>query len=152
MRCPECHFADTKVVDSRTSGDDAIRRRRECLRCEARFTTHERVERPMLWVVKKDGSREPFDRDKLLRGLTLACRKRPVTTARLDEVVRKLEQDLELNREGEVASTAVGEAVLEVLRDVDEVAWVRFASVYRAFESVDQFVHLIRPEEGPSSS
>ena len=152
MRCPECHFADTKVVDSRTSGDDAIRRRRECLKCEARFTTHERVERPMLWVVKKDGTREPFDRDKLLRGLSLACRKRPVTTARLDEVVRKLEQDLELNREGEVTSTAVGQAVLEVLRDVDEVAWVRFASVYRAFESVDQFVHLVRPGEGRSST
>lgn len=146
MRCPECQHADTKVVDSRTSGD-AIRRRRECLQCGARFTTHERVERPMLWVVKKDGSREPFDRDKLLRGLSLACRKRPVTPARLEAVVRQLEQELDVNREGEVTSTAVGEAALALLRDVDEVAWVRFASVYRAFESVDQFVDLVRPHE-----
>ena len=142
MRCPECEHPDSKVVDSRP-GDDAIRRRRECLSCWARFTTHERIERPMLWVVKKDGRREPFDPDKLLRGLSLACRKRPVSLARLEAVVRQLEQDLEANREGEVTSTAVGEAVLAVLRDVDEVAWVRFASVYRAFESVDQFVHFV---------
>jgi len=143
MRCPECQCRDTRVIDSRTSGGDAIRRRRECQECGARFTTHERIERPLLWVVKKDGRKEPFDRQKVMRGIALACRKRPVDAARLDEAVRELEASLDTRREGEIPSTEVGEAVLEVLRSVDEVAWVRFASVYRAFESVDQFVDLI---------
>lgn len=145
MRCPECGQAESKVVDSRTSGD-AIRRRRECLECGARFTTHERAERPMVWVVKKDGTREPFDRDKVLRGLTLACRKRPVDPDLLDEAVTRIEASLEF---AEVPSSAVGEAVLEALRDVDEVAWVRFASVYREFESVDQFIDLVKPLREP---
>ncbi len=145
MRCPECHGDDSRVVDSRTSGDDAIRRRRECLTCGARFTTHERIERPMLWVVKKDGRKEPFDRQKVMRGIALACRKRPIDAAAVDDAVRQLEASLDTRREGEVPSTEVGEAVLRVLRELDEVAYLRFASVYREFESVDQFVELIRP-------
>ena len=144
MRCPECGHSDSRVVDSRTSGD-AVRRRRECLECGARFTTHERAERPMLWIVKQDGRREPFSRDKVLRGLTLACRKRPVDPDALDEAARQVERRLEAAREGEIPSAAVGDVVLEVLREVDEVAYVRFASVYRAFESVEQFIDLVKP-------
>ncbi|MBW2255591.1 MAG: transcriptional repressor NrdR [Deltaproteobacteria bacterium] len=136
MFCPECHCPDTRVVDSRTSGD-AIRRRRECQDCGNRFTTHERVERPILWVVKKDGRKEPFSRDKVMRGLALACQKRPVDAAALDEAVRQIEASLETRRDGEVPSSAVGEA--------DEVAYVRFASVYREFENVDQFVDIVHP-------
>lgn len=146
MRCPKCHHPDSKVIDSRTSGD-TIRRRRECLSetCAERFTTHERVEARVPWIVKKDGRREPFDREKVLRGITLACRKRPVHLAAMEDAARRVEAELEATREGEVPSSFVGEALMRVLRDVDDVAYVRFASVYREFESVDQFVETIRP-------
>ncbi|MFT6142345.1 MAG: transcriptional repressor NrdR [Myxococcota bacterium] len=144
MRCPACDDADSRVVDSRTTGD-AVRRRRECLACGERFTTHERPEKRVLWVIKKDGRREPFTRGKVLHGLALACRKRPVDDAKLDEVAREVEHRLESRRESDIPVTAVGEAVMAALLNVDEVAYVRFASVYRAFESVEQFIDAIHP-------
>jgi transcriptional repressor NrdR len=144
MRCPKCQHPDSKVIDSRTSGD-TIRRRRECLSCAERFTTHEHIEARLPWVVKKDGRREPFAREKVLHGIALACRKRPIDAAAMDEAVRRVEQSLENLRENEVGSSVVGELVMSVLRDIDEVAYVRFASVYREFGSADQFIQTIRP-------
>lgn len=143
MRCPECQHEDTRVVDSRTVGD-AIRRRRQCNACGDRFSTQERIEQRLPWVIKKDGGREPFMRDKVLHGIALACRKRPMGPGAMDDAVRRVEQRMIADREHEVSSERVGEAVIEVLRDVDAVAYVRFASVYRAFESVEQFAEIIR--------
>ena len=143
MKCPECGDPESRVVDSRPNAD-AIRRRRECPTCAARWTTHERVEKRLPWIVKKDGRREPFAREKVLHGLALACRKRPFDAGQLEDMVRKVEIALEQSREPEVPSALVGAAVMQVLADTDEVAYVRFASVYREFESVDQFVDTIR--------
>jgi transcriptional repressor NrdR len=150
MRCPECQHDDSKVIDSRP-GDDAIRRRRECLQCGHRFTTHERIERRLPWVVKRDGRREPFVREKLLHGLALACRKRPVDAAQMEEVVRRVESGLEASRDAEVPSSAVGRALMEEIRQVDEVAYVRFASVYQAFDDAGQFADIIRPLLTPAA-
>ncbi len=144
MRCPSCENADTRVVDSRAV-PDAVRRRRECSECGARFTTHERLERRIPLIVKRDGRKEPYSEQKALAGMALACRKRPVTAARLEELLREVEARLEATRESEVPSSMVGEAVMAVLRDTDEVAYVRFASVYRQFESVEQFVDAVVP-------
>ena len=148
MLCPACQHDDSRVIDSRDTGD-AIRRRRSCLSCNHRFTTLERIEVRLPWIVKKDGRREPFSRDKVLHGIALACRKRPVSPEGLEAVVQRVEQRLLEHREAEVDSSRVGEAVMDVLRDVDPVAYVRFASVYRQFESVEQFGEAIRaiPEE-----
>jgi transcriptional repressor NrdR len=141
MKCPACHCDDSKVVDSRTTGS-AIRRRRQCAGCGFRFTTHERVELRMPWVLKKGGRREPWQRDKVRKGLALACRKRPIDEADIDALVSTIEQRLVANQE--IASERVGETVMEVLRGLDAVAYVRFASVYGAFESVEQFADAIR--------
>lgn len=144
MRCPFCKHEDTKVLDSRPAGDGCvIRRRRECTRCGRRFTTYERVDEAPLMVVKKDGRREPFDRGKLLTGLTLACRKRPVAAARIHELADEVERGLRARAELEVASRDIGELVIEKLRALDEVAYVRFASVYREFKDVHGFVREI---------
>ena len=142
MRCPECDHDETRVVDSRTAGG-GIRRRRECSACNARFTTQERVEQRVPWVLKKTGGREPFSRDKVLHGIALACRKRPVSPEDLERAVRQVEARLVAFREPEVPTQRVGETVMEVLRDLDAVAYVRFASVYGAFESVDEFAEVI---------
>lgn len=142
MRCPACQHPDTRVIDSRTTGD-AIRRRRACASCSARFTTHERMDQRLPWVVKKDGRREPFSRDKVIQGIALACRKRPIDASGIDAALRRVEAHLVELREPEVTSARVGEAVLDVLREVDPVAYVRFASVYWEFESVEQFVDAI---------
>jgi len=142
MRCPECQHEDTRVVDSRTAGD-AIRRRRQCSDCGARFTTHERLENRTLWVNKKAGRREPFSRDKVLHGIALACRKRPVDAAGMEAAVRQVESLLIGLRMSEISTAQVGEAVMTVLRETDPVAYVRFASVYREFESVEQFAEAI---------
>lgn len=147
MRCPDCGSDQTRVVDSR-AGSDAIRRRRECEACGARFTTFERVERRQLWVAKRDGTREPFERGKVASGIALACRKRPIDADRIDEMVDHVVRRLEDRREPTVPSSAVGEAVMEVLREVDEVAYVRFASVYRAFDGVEDFIEAIAPLRG----
>ncbi len=141
MRCPACHCEDSKVVDSRTTGA-AIRRRRQCSGCGFRFTTHERAELRMPWVKKKDGRREPWSREKVLKGLGLACRKRPIDEADIAMAVTLIEQRLVAMQE--VDSDKVGETVMEVLRGLDAVAYVRFASVYGAFESVEQFADAIR--------
>ncbi len=140
MRCPACGYADSRVLDSRPAQDGAaIRRRRECPRCQRRFTTYERLEEVPLLVVKQDGRRESFDRQKILRGLMTACEKRPVSIARLNELVDDVARQAHDEADGEVASRWIGERVMDGLRDVDEVAYVRFASVYRDFADVERF-------------
>jgi transcriptional repressor NrdR len=141
MRCPYCHGAENKVLDSRESSEGAVtRRRRECLGCKRRFTTYERVEELMPLVVKKDGRREPFDREKLLLGLKKAVEKRPVSTDQLEELVGTVEARLQALGEKEIPSSAVGEDVMRRLRELDEVAYVRFASVYRSFRDIAEFM------------
>ena len=141
MRCPYCSHLEDRVVDSREAQEgQATRRRRECLGCGRRFTTYERVEEVQPQVVKKDGRREPFDRKKIVEGLARACQKRPVSRERIDELVTAVERRVQELGEREVASHVVGEAVMERLRDLDQVAYVRFASVYRAFRDVGEFM------------
>ena len=143
MRCPDCQHADSRVVDSRAAAD-AIRRRRACEKCGARFTTHERVEPKLVWVEKKNGGRELFSREKVTAGIALACRKRPVDAVTIDMAVRQVEARLELAAQGGVVpTTLVGRHVMDVLRGVDSVAYVRFASVYREFEGVGQFAEFL---------
>lgn len=142
MRCLDCESDQTRVVDSRTHGD-GIRRRRECGHCGSRYSTVERVEQRLPWVLKKSGTRQPFSRDKVLHGIALACRKRPLSPEDLEQCVRQVENRLVSLREPEISSDKVGETVMEVLRTTDAVAYVRFASVYGAFESVEQFAQVL---------
>ncbi|HOQ23242.1 MAG TPA: transcriptional regulator NrdR [Bacillota bacterium] len=145
MRCPFCGQPDSKVIDSRASDEGvAIRRRRECLACEKRFTTYERIEEIPLFVVKKDGKREPFDRQKLLHGILKACEKRPVPFEELERLVDRVEKDLRNRMDQEVSSAEIGELVMDGLREIDEVAYVRFASVYRQFTDVDKFMQELQ--------
>jgi transcriptional repressor NrdR len=145
MKCPYCQFLEDRVLDSRMIRDgEAIKRRRECLGCGRRFTTYEQAEERHLMVVKKDGRREPFDRKKVLEGLQLACRKRPVSTERLEQIVDELERELYDRGETEVAAAQLGEMVVEALRTVDSVAYVRFASVYRDFQDLTQFQEILK--------
>ncbi len=144
MKCPYCSFAEDRVLDSRSIRDGgAIRRRRECLGGERRFTTYEEIEEQRLMVVKKDERREPFDREKALRGIRLACMKRPVSTETQQWVVDELERALFDSGRNEVTASEIGERVMEALRGLDPVAYVRFASVYRDFQDVTQFGELI---------
>ena len=144
MKCPFCDNPDTKVIDSRpTEEGHAIRRRRGCDRCSKRFTTYEKVEETILMVVKKDGKREAFDRNKLLRGITRACEKRPVSLAIMEGMVDEIERKLNNMMEKEVASDYIGELVMDELKKVDEVSYVRFASVYRQFTDVNTFMKEI---------
>ena len=141
MKCPFCDNPDTKVIDSRpTEEGHAIRRRRGCDRCSKRFTTYEKVEETILMVVKKDGKREAFDRNKLLRGITRACEKRPVSLASMEAMVDEIERKLNNMMEKEVASDYIGELVMDELKKVDEVSYVRFASVYRQFKDINTFM------------
>jgi transcriptional repressor NrdR len=141
MRCPYCGHLEDKVVDSREAGDgQATRRRRECLGCSRRFTTYERIEEILPAVVKKDGRREPFDRKKIVEGLTRACQKRPVSAAQIEALLSAVERQVQELGEKEVPSRVVGEAVMARLRELDQVAFVRFASVYRSFEDVGDFM------------
>lgn len=147
MRCPFCSAQDTRVMDSRESGEGAvIRRRRECESeaCKRRFTTYERVEELNPLVVKKDGRREPFDREKLLQGLKKACEKRPVSSEQLDALVQRVEARLQEGGEKEVPSSRIGELVMEALPALDEVAYVRFASVYRSFRDIAEFMDELK--------
>lgn len=145
MNCPFCGGLESKVIDSRASEEgNAIRRRRECLVCQKRFTTYERVEEVPLMVVKKDGRREPFDRRKLLNGLLKACEKRPVSYATLEKLVGTVERELRNRMDQEVASSVIGELVMEGLRDIDEVAYVRFASVYRQFKDLGDLMRELQ--------
>jgi transcriptional repressor NrdR len=144
VRCPYCRHDDTRVLDSRpTEEGSAIRRRRECAMCERRFTTYERVEETPLLVVKKDGRREAFDRQKLLKGLVTACEKRPVPLARLEGMVSAMERELRDQGYDEVPSRVLGERVMDQLRTLDPVAYVRFASVYREFADLEGFKELL---------
>ena len=146
MRCPFCRSDNDRVIDSRSGDDGAtIRRRRECLACRRRFTTSERVERQLLTVVKKEGVRDPFDRDKIKRGLAKACWKRPVTEDEIEGVVLSLEAELYGAYESDVPSRVIGERLMELLKDLDQVAYVRFASVYREFKDVRDFVDELEP-------
>ena len=141
MKCPYCGTLESKVVDSRPSDEGAsIRRRRECLACHKRFTTYETVESLPLIVIKKDGSRQTFDRDKLLGSMLKACEKRSVPLAKLEELAREIEQTLQNDMEREVSSAEIGELVMDRLKEVDEVAYVRFASVYRQFKDIGTFM------------
>jgi transcriptional repressor NrdR len=140
MRCGQCHFLDTKVIESREATDgQAIRRRRSCTKCGYRFTTYERVERPQLVVIKSNGTRELFNRNKLLNGLYRACEKTPVTSLQLEELVSGIEQELYACGDSEVPSSTLGEKVMDRLAKLDEVAYVRFASVYRRFKDIASF-------------
>ncbi|MBQ4492431.1 MAG: transcriptional repressor NrdR [Deltaproteobacteria bacterium] len=141
MKCPFCSFPETRVTNSRLFGDgDAIRRRRQCVSCQRRFTTYERVEKMMLLVVKKDGRREPFDRQKIIAGILRACEKRPVSLTTIEEMVNQIEAGLLERGEREVETQDIGEAVMHALHDVDQVAYVRFASVYREFKDLGEFM------------
>lgn len=141
MKCPYCSIKDSKVVDSRVGKDGtSIRRRRECLECQRRFTTYERVEELNLVVVKKDGRREPFDRTKIIEGLEKACEKRPISVELIENLVNDLERELQERGEREVESKEIGEKLISKLYEIDEVAYVRFASVYRSFKDVNQFM------------
>lgn len=141
MKCPFCAYPESKVVDSRPAEEgSSIRRRRECLSCHKRFTTYETMESLPLMVVKKDGSRQSFDRNKVLNGLIRACEKRPVAYNTLEEMVNEIEQVLQNEMEREVRSAEIGELVMERLKKIDEVAYVRFASVYRQFKDINTFM------------
>ncbi len=141
MKCPYCGFKESKVVDSRPADEgNSIRRRRECLSCENRFTTYETVESLPIVVIKKDGSRQAFDRSKVLGGMIRACEKRPVPLAQLERLTDEIEQNLQNALEREVSTEVIGEQVMEKLKGVDEVAYVRFASVYRQFKDISTFM------------
>ena len=141
MKCPFCAYPESKVVDSRPSDEgSSIRRRRECLSCSRRFTTYETVEFAPIMVVKKDGRRQSFDRRKILNGMLRACEKRPVSLDTLEGIVSRIEQDLQSSMEHEIQSEALGEIVMRHLRKLDQVAYVRFASVYRQFQDIGSFM------------
>ena len=141
MKCPYCGFKESKVVDSRPADEgNSIRRRRECLSCENRFTTYETVESLPIVVIKKDGSRQAFDRGKVLKGMIRACEKRPVPLAQLERLTDEIEQTLQNSLEREISTEMIGEQVMEKLKTVDEVAYVRFASVYRQFKDINTFM------------
>ena len=142
MKCPYCSYLESKVVDSRPADEGAsIRRRRECLSCHKRFTTYETVESLPLVVIKKDGSRQSFDRNKILNGMVRACEKRPVSMADLEQAVDEIEQIIQNSLDREVSTEHIGELVMERLKPLDEVAYVRFASVYRQFKDINSFMH-----------
>jgi len=142
MKCPYCGFQESKVVDSRHSEDNtSIRRRRECLSCQKRFTTYETVESLPMIVVKKDNSRQSFDRNKVLNGMVRACEKRPVSMAELEHAADEIEQIIQNSLDREVSTAFIGELVMERLKPLDEVAYVRFASVYRQFKDINSFMH-----------
>ncbi|MBN2644750.1 MAG: transcriptional repressor NrdR [Desulfuromonadaceae bacterium] len=141
MKCPFCGCMDTRVVDSRLGKEgNNIRRRRECVACDRRFTTYERVEEILPLVVKKDGRREPFDRGKIIAGMLRACEKRPVPIETIEKIVDQLEIEFQELPEREILASQIGEAVMRVLHDLDEVAYVRFASVYRQFKDINEFM------------
>ncbi len=142
MKCPYCGYQESKVVDSRHSDDNtSIRRRRECLSCQKRFTTYETVESLPMIVVKKDNSRQAFDRNKILNGMVRACEKRPVSMADMERVADEIEQIVQNSLDREVSTVHIGELVMERLKPLDEVAYVRFASVYRQFKDINSFMH-----------
>lgn len=144
MKCPFCQFNDSEVLESRVSEDgNSIRRRRECPKCKKRFTTQEKVKDSFLWVIKKDGRRELFDREKIKRGIIRALEKRPVGIVAIDEMVGDIESEMLREEKEEIPTTVIGKAVLKRLKKADKVAWLRFASVYFEFENLDDFEKLL---------
>jgi len=145
MKCPFCEFTETKVVDSRLGREgNNIRRRRECIECGRRFTTYERVEETLPLVVKKDGRREPFDRKKIIAGIRRACEKRPVSSSTIEKIVDRLEIAFQESGLKELDASRIGEAVMDALRQTDQVAYVRFASVYREFKDINEFMSELK--------
>lgn len=145
MRCPFCGHDEDRVIDSRSTEEGtAIRRRRECLKCSGRFTSYERIEIHPLVVIKKDGRREPFDRQKIMSGIAKACQKRPISTQKIERIVHEIEKVLSDRMKREVESSEIGELVMERLQALDQVAYVRFASVYRRFEDVSDFLKEVK--------
>lgn len=141
MKCPFCGYNDSKVLDTRpTDVGSTIRRRRECLNCNKRFTTYEKIEQSPIMVIKKDGNRQAFDREKIIRGMIKSCEKRPVSAADIDEAVNNIEKKIENSMKKEISSLEIGEMVMNELKDLDEVSYVRFASVYREFKDLQSFV------------
>ncbi|MEK6947951.1 MAG: transcriptional regulator NrdR [Nanoarchaeota archaeon] len=143
MKCTFCNNSETKVLDSRES-DDLTRRRRECLKCEKRFTTYERVESVPMYVIKKDGSREMFDREKLKKGLVKSCEKRPVSIDEIENVINKIESKMRLLDSTEISSKDVGEELMKHIKNLDKVAYIRFASVYREFADIEDFKNELK--------
>ena len=145
MKCRFCQCTDSKVVDSRPTDDGAaIRRRRECMNCGRRFTTYEKVEEMPIYVVKRDGTREPFDSEKILRGVRKSCEKRPISVAAMDELVEDVEREINNSLVQEITTIQIGEMVMSRLKDLDEVAYVRFASVYRSFKDINTFMEELK--------
>ena len=145
MKCPYCSFVESKVIDSRpTEENNSIRRRRECLKCGKRFTTYEKLESVALVVIKKDESRQPFNRNKVLKGIITACEKRPISIVQMEKIADDIESELAQSMEREVKSTVIGEMVMDKLRLLDEVAYVRFASVYKQFEDLSTFMEELK--------
>jgi len=145
MKCPSCGAIDDRVIDSRLGKDNAvIRRRRECLKCGKRFTTYERIEEILPYVIKKDGRRESFDRRKIVEGMRRACEKRPVSIDKIEAVADAIEQELMERPEKEIGVTHIGKRVMDALQEMDEVAYVRFASVYRSFRDIEEFIREIK--------
>lgn len=145
MKCPYCGFADGKVIDSRSAEDgNAIRRRRECLKCQRRYTTYETLETISLAVIKADNSRQPYDREKIVRGIIRACEKRPVSLADMEQIANDVESELYQSMEKEVSSLEIGEKVMKHLKKVDEVAYVRFASVHKHFSDIETFMDELK--------
>jgi transcriptional repressor NrdR len=148
MRCPFCSHGEDKVVDSRSSKEgQAVRRRRECLRCGQRFTTYEYIENISLTIIKNDQRREPFDRQKLLQGILSACKKRPVSLKKIESIVDKIESSIEKTGKMEIPSSEIGKHVMKELYEVDEVAYIRFASVYRKFKDISEFISEVKDIE-----
>lgn len=145
MRCPHCGYNEDKVVDSRSTAEDsAIRRRRECLKCGKRFTTYEYIEEVSLMVIKKDNRREPFDRKKVLSGIIKACEKRPISMEKMEELATQIERSIQKKSDREVSSSKIGELIMDKLKALDDVAYVRFASVYRQFKDVSHFMSELK--------
>lgn len=145
MRCPSCGFAESKVVDSRPADEGAsIRRRRECLECGNRFTTYERLGDNPFVITKSDNSSEAYDRDKLFRGILIACAKRPITSEQISDIVDKIEHELRSNVKNEISSKELGDLTLSYLADLDEVAYIRFASVYKDFQNIEEFSDALK--------
>jgi len=145
MKCPYCGYKEDKVVDSRATAEGAaIRRRRECLKCGKRFTTYEYIEEVSLMVIKKDGRREPFDRKKILAGIIKACEKRPISMEKMEDLIAQVERAIQRKSDREVSSSRIGELLMEKLKALDDVAYVRFASVYRQFKDLGQFMEELK--------
>lgn len=144
MKCPKCNYTDSKVIDSRPTEEGSIRRRRECLSCQHRFTTYEIFETTPIVVIKKDGSRQSFDRNKIVNGLIKSCEKRPVTLKQIEDISNSVEVAISNSMKKEISSREIGEMIMERLKDVDDVAYVRFASVYREFKDIKSFMNEIK--------